>query len=100
MDSPNSIPTTVSTLRERVLLPAIGQMKPNRSNGNIETIELELGSNGKVDIAFDDTTTTAATATTATKNSGSSSFTYAARHPEEYRYARKKLKKALLEHYR
>jgi hypothetical protein len=79
----------------------MGQMKPQGSNGNIETIELELGPNGKVDIAFDDTTTTAAIATTATKGSGASSFAYTARlDPEEYQYARKKLKKALLEHYR
>jgi len=101
VDGPNPTPATVSTLRQRVLLPAIGQMKPNGINGNIETIELELGANGKVNIAFDDSATTAATATTATKNFGASSFAYAARlDPEEYQYARKKLKKALLEHYR
>jgi hypothetical protein len=87
----------VPTLRQRIVLPTIGHVKSNGSNRNIEAIELELGPNGKVNIDFDDSTTAA----TATKNSGASSFAYTTRlNPEEYQYARKKLKKASLEHYR
>jgi hypothetical protein len=78
----------------------MGRIKPNGGNRDIETIELEFSPNGKVNFAPDDTTT-ATTAATTTKNSCASSATYAAcLDPQEYQHARKKLKKALLEHYR
>jgi hypothetical protein len=91
---PDPIP---ATLKQRVLVPTIGQVKPDDRNRDIEATGVQLGPGGKEISDFDDSSPTV----TVTRNSDAPCFTYRARlDPEEYRCARKQLKKAVLEHYR
>lgn len=103
----NPIPTTVSTLRQRVLVPAIAKIEADGSNGRSRAAAAEPGpSNGKgrehMDFNNHQTRhTDSQAAATATGVSDAPTFTHAARlDPEEYQHAKKKLKRAVLENYR
>jgi hypothetical protein len=90
-------PSSGPMLRQHVFVPDTNQFKSNESQRTIDAINLRLGPAGKKILDLNNSATIMAT----TKNHDSLTSTYPARlDPEEYRYARKKLKGALLEHYR
>jgi hypothetical protein len=82
-------------VRQRILLPAVAK-------GKHHDVELSRSSaKGKDHTDFDDETRHTDSHATATMDSDAQGLTYPERlDPEEYQHAKKKLKRALLEHYR
>lgn len=81
------------TQKQRILVSTKGQFKPNCN----KDIEAQLGPNGEGISDFEDSSRTVVPS----RSSDTSGFTCSTRlDPEEYQYARKQLKKAVLEHYR
>jgi len=77
-------------------MPTIPRAKLNR-DVDIEAMEHQFRPNGKENIDSDGSMTLMASTS---KNSAVTSYTSTHLDPDEYQYAKRKLKKAVLEHYR
>lgn len=94
-------PATVAALRLGLLAPTIGKVKLGVSNRDTAVSEIELSPKAIVEENEIRQVDSETATVTAAKNSGTPTFAYRARlDPEEYKYARKKLKRAVQEHYR